>query len=79
MAKFVEIDCYGAVIMNDSRADGFYVVNFVESPHALQEDAEANDKIIVSGSLACAAHYMSPSQKNLGGTWVMKVGYLEHL
>ena len=79
MAEFVEINCYGAVDTYDSRADGFYVLKFAESPHTLQEEVEVNDKIIESGSLVCAAHYMSPAQKILGGTWALKVGYLEHL
>ena len=79
MAELVEINCYGALNTNDSRADGFYVVKFAESPHMLQEEVEVNDKIIESGSLVCAAHYMSPAQKTLGGTWILKVGYLEHL
>eukprot|EP00957_Ditylum_brightwellii_P140177 10681133-Ditylum_brightwellii.AAC.1 len=64
MAELVEIDCYGAVNMNDSRADGFYVATFVEIPHMSQEHVEVNDKIIEAGSLLCAAHYMSPSQNN---------------
>jgi hypothetical protein len=54
-------------------------VKFIESPHTLQEEVGVNDKIIESGSLVCVAHYMSPAQKILGGTWVLKVGYLEHL
>ena len=79
MAELVEINCYGAVNTNGSRADGFYVVKFVENHHTLKEEVEVNDKITESGSLMCAAHYMSPAQKILGGTWVLKVGYLEHL
>eukprot|EP00957_Ditylum_brightwellii_P102445 7808996-Ditylum_brightwellii.AAC.1 len=59
MAKLVEIDCYGAVDTNDLRADGFYPVKSVESPHTLQEDVEVNDEIMDFGSLMCAAHYMS--------------------
>eukprot|EP00957_Ditylum_brightwellii_P093952 7154279-Ditylum_brightwellii.AAC.1 len=62
MAELVEINCYKAVSTTDSRADGFYVVKFVESPHTLQEEVEVNDKIMESGSLVCAAHYMSPAQ-----------------
>eukprot|EP00957_Ditylum_brightwellii_P198193 15101570-Ditylum_brightwellii.AAC.1 len=64
MAELVEINCYGAVKTNDSRADGFYVVKFVGSPHTLQEQVEVNDNIIESGSLVCASHYMSPTQKD---------------
>ena len=79
MAEFVEINYYGAVSTNDSRADGFYVVKFVESPHTLQEEVEMNAKIIESGSLVCAAYYISPAQKILGDTWVLKVGFLEYL
>ena len=63
MTELVEINWYGVVDTNDSRADGFYVVKFVESPHMLQEEVEVNDEIIESGSLACAAHYMSPALK----------------
>eukprot|EP00957_Ditylum_brightwellii_P037901 2866209-Ditylum_brightwellii.AAC.1 len=73
MAEPVEINCYGAVNTNDSRADGFYAVKFVENLHVLQEEVEVKDKIIESGSPVCAAHYMSPAQKILGGTWVFKV------
>eukprot|EP00957_Ditylum_brightwellii_P058779 4456310-Ditylum_brightwellii.AAC.1 len=73
MAELVEINCYGAVNTNDSRADGFYVVKFVENPHTLQEEVEVNDETTESGSLVCAAHYLSPAQKTLGGTWVLKV------
>eukprot|EP00957_Ditylum_brightwellii_P112893 8608077-Ditylum_brightwellii.AAC.1 len=79
MAELIEIDYYGAVNTSDSRADGSYVVKFVESPHTLQEEVEVNDTVIETGSLVCAAHYMSPAQTNLGGTWILKVGYLEHL
>eukprot|EP00957_Ditylum_brightwellii_P079168 6020866-Ditylum_brightwellii.AAC.1 len=43
MADLVEIDCYGAAHTNDSGADGFYVVTFVESPHTLQEEVEEKD------------------------------------
>eukprot|EP00957_Ditylum_brightwellii_P144704 11023798-Ditylum_brightwellii.AAC.1 len=68
MAELVEITCYGAVNTNDARADGFYVVKFVESPHILQEEVKVNDKIIEFGFLVCAAHYMSPAQNILGGT-----------
>eukprot|EP00957_Ditylum_brightwellii_P177637 13530423-Ditylum_brightwellii.AAC.1 len=73
MAELVEINCYGALNTNDSRAGGFHVVKFVESPHTLQEEVEVNDQIMESGSLVCAAHYMSPAQNILGSTWVLKV------
>eukprot|EP00957_Ditylum_brightwellii_P020684 1559648-Ditylum_brightwellii.AAC.1 len=73
MAELVEINCHGAVNTNDSTADGFNVVKFVESVHMLQEEVEVKDKIIEPGSLLRAAHYMSPAQNNLGGTWVLKV------
>eukprot|EP00957_Ditylum_brightwellii_P151793 11559045-Ditylum_brightwellii.AAC.1 len=61
MAELVEINCYGAVNTKDSRADGVHVVKMVESPHTLQEEVEVNDKVIDSGCLVCAAHYMSPA------------------
>eukprot|EP00957_Ditylum_brightwellii_P013225 998205-Ditylum_brightwellii.AAC.1 len=64
MTKLFEINCYGAINTNDSRADGSYVVKFVEIPHTLQEEFEVNDKLIESGSLVCAAYYMSPAQNN---------------
>eukprot|EP00957_Ditylum_brightwellii_P150255 11442701-Ditylum_brightwellii.AAC.1 len=73
MAELVEMNCYGAVNTTDSRTNGFYVVKFKESSHTLQEEVEVNDEIKESGSLVCAVHYMSPAQKNLGGTWVLKV------
>eukprot|EP00957_Ditylum_brightwellii_P107201 8179810-Ditylum_brightwellii.AAC.1 len=40
MLELVEMNCYEAVNTNDSRADRFYVVKFIESPHTLQEEVE---------------------------------------
>eukprot|EP00957_Ditylum_brightwellii_P012939 977759-Ditylum_brightwellii.AAC.1 len=63
MAELVKINCYGAVNMNGSKAEGFYVAKFVEDPHTLQEEVEVHDKIIESGSLVCAAQYESCDKK----------------
>ena len=63
MAGLVKKNNYGAINTDDARADGFYIVQFVESPHTLQYDVEVNDEIIKAESLVCAAHYMSPTQE----------------
>eukprot|EP00957_Ditylum_brightwellii_P101169 7709815-Ditylum_brightwellii.AAC.1 len=62
MAELIKIGSYGAVNTDDPKADGFYIVKFVEFPHTLQSDV-VNDKVIVAGSLVCSAHYMSPVQE----------------
>ena len=62
MAELVEINSYGAININDSKADGFYIVKFVENPHTLQESVVVNSETIEAGSLVCSAHYMSPAR-----------------
>eukprot|EP00957_Ditylum_brightwellii_P127729 9740765-Ditylum_brightwellii.AAC.1 len=63
MADLIKIGLYGAFNTNDPKANGFYIVKFVEHPHTLQSDVVKNDKVIVAGSLVCSTHYMSSAQE----------------
>eukprot|EP00957_Ditylum_brightwellii_P113657 8665253-Ditylum_brightwellii.AAC.1 len=51
MAELMKNGSYGAFNTDDPKADGLYIVKFVEHPHTFQSDVVVNNEAIGAGSL----------------------------
>eukprot|EP00957_Ditylum_brightwellii_P149259 11366809-Ditylum_brightwellii.AAC.1 len=63
---------YGAVIANDQRIDGYYIVKFLSTLYMLQHDEIVDNELLKSETLVSDAEYMSPVIKD--SMWCVKSG-----
>eukprot|EP00957_Ditylum_brightwellii_P193451 14730703-Ditylum_brightwellii.AAC.1 len=63
MGMLIKESSYGAVIADDQRTDGFYIVKFLSTVYTFQHDENVDKEMLKAGSLATNAEYMSPAMK----------------
>ena len=69
MASLVQLDMYGAINIDDTTTNGFYVIQFLSYAYTLQNNTTIYGQVISAGELVVKAQYLWFMQENTNSYW----------
>ena len=70
MSSKIIVGNVGAVAINDTNIEGYYLVQFDSIPYPLQEDTTLDGIELHVGAIVCNAQYLYPAKKK--SQWYLK-------
>ena len=69
MAPLVQSGMYGAINIDDTTTNGFYVIQYLSEAYTLQNNTTIDGQVISDGELVVKAKYICSMQENTNRYW----------
>ena len=69
MSSLVQSGMYGSINTEDTKTNGFYVIQFISEAYTLQNNTQIDGQVIYDGELVVKAQYLCSMQENSNWYW----------